>query len=46
MRAYAVEKYLLTKSFNATILDFVANLYPPKPPYKSLIVKWVTKFRT
>ena len=29
MRAYAVEKYLLTKSFNATILDFVANLYPP-----------------
>ena len=46
MRAYAVEKYLETKSSNATILDFVTKFNPPKPPYKSLIVKWVAKFRT
>ena len=46
MRAYAVEKYLETKSFNATILDFVTKFNPPKLPYKSLIVKWVAKFRT
>ena len=47
MRAYAVEKYLETKSFNATIiLDFVTKFNPPKPPYKSLIVKWLAKFRT
>ena len=46
MRAYAVKKYLETKSLNATILDFVTKFNPTKPPYKSLIVKWVAKFRT
>ena len=46
MRALAVEKYLETKSFDAAIRDFVTKFNPPKPPYKSLIVKWVAKFRT
>ena len=46
MRAFAVEKYLETKSFDAAIRDFVTKFNPPKPPYKSLIVKWVAKFRT
>ena len=46
MRAFAVEKYLETISFDAAIRDFVTKFNPPKPPYKSLIVKWVAKFRT
>ena len=45
MRAFAAEKYLETKSFNASIRDFVTK-FNPKPPYKFLIVKWVAKFRT
>ena len=46
MRAYAVENYLETKNFNATILDFVTKFNPPKTALQSLIVQWVAKFRT
>ena len=46
MRIYAVKRYLETKSFDTTIRDLVAKFHPPKTPYKSLIVKWVAKFRS
>ena len=44
LRTFAVERYLETKSFYVTIRDVVTKFNPHKPPYKSLIVKWVAKF--
>lgn len=45
MKSYAVERYLETKSFAKTIADLTTKFNPLKPPYKSLIVKWVANFR-
>ena len=45
MRSYAVERYLKTGSYTQTIGAFQSRFDPPKPLYKSLIVKWVMKFR-
>ncbi|KAI6659460.1 hypothetical protein LOD99_10776 [Oopsacas minuta] len=45
LKAFAVERYMETKSFHVTIRDVVTKFNPIKTPYKSLIVKWVAKFR-
>ena len=45
MRTFAVERYLKTRSYTQTIDDFTTKFNPPKPLYKSMIVKWVMKFR-
>ena len=45
MRSYTVERYLKTGSYTQTIGDFQSRFDPPKPLYKSLIVKLVMQFR-
>ncbi|KAI6653463.1 hypothetical protein LOD99_3682 [Oopsacas minuta] len=45
LKAFAVEMYMETNCFYVTIRDVVTKFNPVKPPYKSLIIRWVAKFR-
>ena len=45
MKKFCFEKYFEVKSYKAISEDFMTHLSNHKPPYKSLIIYWLTKFR-
>ena len=46
MKKFCVQKYFEVKSYNEAIReDFMTHFPNHKPPYKSLIIYWVSKFR-
>lgn len=45
MKIYCVERYMEGKSYKSAIEDFRTFFPNHKTPYKSLIYKWVCKFR-
>ena len=46
MRKFCVEKYFEFKSYKAIRDNFMTHFSNHKPPYKSLIIYWVSKFRS
>ena len=45
MKKFCAEKYFEVKSYKAIREDFMTHFPNHKPPYKSLIIYWVIKFR-
>ena len=46
MQKFCFEKYFEVKSYKAISEDFMTHLPNHKPLYKSLIIYWVSKFRS
>ena len=46
MKKFCYEKYFEVKSYKAISEDFMTHLFNHKPHYKSLIIYWVSKFRS
>ena len=45
MKKFSAEKYFEVKSYKAIREDFMTHFPNHKPPNKSLIIYWVSKFR-
>ena len=45
MKKFCAKKYFEVKSYKAIRVDFMTHFPNHKPPYKSLIIYWVSKFK-